>query len=1125
MIPITATLSGIIVSGVQSPIGRIEIFATNFTYPSLGLSGLYCLSLTPGDETNGSFSSHDSIISFDWTKGIPVGLSPYTSDSMADFSVTWSGFFYARQTGNYRFRTRGADGIRIILNSTTVVTSPWGSTNPADTISEGYKVLTADTWYPIKIDYYSISNETASICSAFYTEPGSSEERLISASSTNTTKSFLSPILVANIQDINESVQTDMSHEMSFTVPLYTDDSQTQWIDSNKAYGIFKLGRLVKVYWGYKTPTGSEYILRMVGNIRSVSLNQNRNSQILTISCQDFSKKFVNAINENFPNRSSYTPEVINNIGLSTKNISSIMPLCYDHWRIEDAIKDLAIKAQVDPIYLSGLPYTHYRLTSNIQYPMAPGATVIWQSKPISDDGFIFQFPYGDKVKDCMNNLADLIGYTLYNNCTGDLIFHDARYMDRIEVFETILGHKTVTSNKDMIDFDPLYSNGARARLTTTGDWIQTTFSGISCDLIFTTSNGYSTIKVDTIKISDSTLMKTVTLDLNNGGSTIYSEQFTVVSGLPYDGYYCLVTNLQDKNADIEAWTFPKQDIFTPVWQFNSKKDISSLDRTLSDEDVRNEVVCVGKEISTTAPNTNLGSILGKSTDLDSIYNIDHAEYVGEKHVLALIEPTISDKKMLEWMSKSLLYRHHRKKNLINISVIGNPAIEVGDPIAIYSNRAGIDTMGTNPLFDENSYDIYWVENISHNIKKSSCTSQLAITSLAPAEAWKPLIGTTDAYLAKVGLIAYANSSPYSIDCLVIGNTALVAFNFLLNLNIITLQIMIMYDGTPDPDVMTGSNLFGIVKYISLGAQMRGTHTITWDGLNNSGALAFLGDVNGVKTSSQTFGLYFDATYLREDGTEGRTFQRFNNVVKLTAEPLSIWGSKINMLVSPGIYEWTEQSFWRLDWSYGGFRTGGMDYPWNPTAIGQYQDRNMQLMIFPKTNYPSDSSWYNFAGCGGGDGINAGVINMGDSVLNMGKIMTMWAERGYHETSAAGKANKILDIHGYGGAKLTNHADQYMILHLCANHKVDAYIQIWECLRDSDHFYDVLVVCGTLHNLCNNGVPQDIHIANTETPEFHGAGIMSKPLNSYGFRLLYINLYDVLGNNWCIAKPYYLAYK
>lgn len=97
------------------------------------------------------FLSLDPQVDFDWGRGAPA-VFPGTSGNADDFSIRWTGYVIPDQAGNYRFRTRSDDGIRLSLDGADII-SNWTDHAPRLDTS-GTQTLDAGEGYEITMEFY-----------------------------------------------------------------------------------------------------------------------------------------------------------------------------------------------------------------------------------------------------------------------------------------------------------------------------------------------------------------------------------------------------------------------------------------------------------------------------------------------------------------------------------------------------------------------------------------------------------------------------------------------------------------------------------------------------------------------------------------------------------------------------------------------------------------------------------------------------------------------------------------------------------------------------------------------------------------------------------------------------------
>lgn len=136
---VASTDGGVIASGSQTT------FFTEGGYLS-GLRGSYFANMTLAGSPAGQ--RVDGPVDFDWANGTP-GVAGIGTDN---FSVRWEGFVTPSESGNYTFRTRSDDGVRLYVNGALVINN-W--TDHAATDNDSAPIaLTAGQRYPVVMEFY-----------------------------------------------------------------------------------------------------------------------------------------------------------------------------------------------------------------------------------------------------------------------------------------------------------------------------------------------------------------------------------------------------------------------------------------------------------------------------------------------------------------------------------------------------------------------------------------------------------------------------------------------------------------------------------------------------------------------------------------------------------------------------------------------------------------------------------------------------------------------------------------------------------------------------------------------------------------------------------------------------------
>lgn len=774
MISISNQLSGIINGKEKIPIGRVDVFDTTYTVPSSGLYVKYYSGVDISNFNNVKRTQFEPISMKDWSNGLPVELSNYLGARITNsgvmisdpFAVVSTGYFYASRSGIYKFATRSSGGTRVLVNNINILSGfeiiatnvtgystgmwPGKSLYWDGTVSLNtgwHNIQTEFLWNPSR-SYIDTTNLGAKpFVTTFYTPP-SGLETVLSASVTNIYPQFIQPTILPKIMYITESVDENLAGEFTFEVSVPFSGVYT-WNRNREDFGFLKSNRLCYIYLGYVTESGylqtsgyttnlsncSDYVHKFTGFIDSISFNQNANSVTAIVKCRDFFKKFINSINENYPNYSNYLPSNIANLDrYGINNIDNLMPNAYDNWTVYDVVENIALNAGIDPAKIAKDKWdrqNYFKMEANLNWPYTSTYDINGVETK-NGDPFIFKFEYGETLFDEVKRVSDLVGYKCYFDERGDLLLLDPKRTNRIEIYETgNYGSSAITysglwnTRVDINSSNRFYTAPIVNGLFTTGT-VNFTFSGVGFSIYQYNHLSGTPYRVDVYYKKNNQFYSSYYG--TNSGTPSYGYKNEITRTLPKDEYSVRVHPSGDFR--LEGFEYYTENIFKPVYTLREDRDIIGLDVNLNDDSVRNEIIVVGQQIS------DKGYIYSKAVDLDSISNPAAFNYIGQKRTFTLIEPTIQSQRRADWLSSAILERYKRKQRNISVQCQGLPHIQIGDPVGILSSAAGINTDELPYNIDNN--EVYYVEKISSKLEDASYTTTLTLTSLKPIDAWRP---------------------------------------------------------------------------------------------------------------------------------------------------------------------------------------------------------------------------------------------------------------------------------------------------------------------------------------------------------------------------------------------------
>lgn len=778
MINISSQLAAIISGKEKIPIARVEVYDTNFTVPSKGFFVRYFSGVNPNASGTIRRTQFEPIIFKDWSNGLPVELSNYVGANVTSsginvtdpYSIVYSGWYYAAQTGNYTFSTRSNAGTQIYVNSVPVLS---GYELIAPNVSgystgiwpnKGYNWAGSRTlnpgWYEIKVDMFWNTAQTSGNGYPFLTafhQYNSERPKVLSAGSVNYISGFLQPINVSNVIYVTEDVREDYIGAYSFEVP-FDKNGTYSWNNGVQKFGPLKPNVLCSLYMGYATESGynqtsgyttnlgacSDFVQKFTGSIDSIAASASKDSRTLVVKCRDFGKKILNGLNENYPNRASYTPSVIANVDpRGFQNVQALMPNAYDNWIVYDVIEDLCLHGGIDPNYLNRGSWdtaNYYKLESNLNWPFTSTYNLNGLETK-NGDPFIFKLEYGLTLLDCINRFKGLLGLNFYFQENGNVLVKEPRHTQRVEVYESgTYGLGAIsysgtwnyyadinTSNRVFIA--PLRTGSISNIGSYTSGILNFRFSGVGFSTYQTNHAFGSGYFVDIRKQSNNNIVFSGFYS-DFSSTTRYGQLQEFTRDLPIDQYTAMIR--PSGQFRLEGFEYYTSNIYKPLYSLSDNIDIGSVDFDANDESVRNEVICVGQQIG------DKSYLYSKAIDLDSIANPDAFNYIGDKRTVTIVEPTIQSQRRLDWLAQTILQKYRRRQRNISVQVQGLPHLQVNDPVGINFEQLNLnsDSMATSG-YNINNEQVYYVRGINSNLSQSKYTTNLTLTSLKPIESYR----------------------------------------------------------------------------------------------------------------------------------------------------------------------------------------------------------------------------------------------------------------------------------------------------------------------------------------------------------------------------------------------------
>lgn len=538
-------------SDSQIPIAKVLYTNSPYGVDSLGYAVEYYNNSDADmnwtfEETDLALRGHDNILSYDWSYGVPPGVSNIY------FKARYYGYFYAKFDGEYRFlvSTDPSNKAQLFMDSGTPgnvnasgifdnqsylrVANLVVGTGQAWALGSGGSNetwfaeirLNAGSWYAWGLQM--INAQEGAYVSLRYIEPPSatgddgypcdhdpyfrhgqegiwgwidSDEpvyhakkvchpKVMSAGMTNYDRSWAdeSEASFESSQQIQSVVRVDGSHDydkssvFTFDVPINSDNVLSSGADGftiDPDSGLYyeqasnitlRHGRKVCMYLGYQSkcqyaggstcnhsnanitgyygticesggngicpanvPLDSDYVQCFNGIITDLDAAVDNDGASLRVACQDQMLYMLKDLNENYPDNASYANADFISDRKSRQPNGLTRPHTYDSWPLSAAVRDMATKAGVDPVWLYGrrqvlnasgdIVYAGYLIDDHdlVFRRRSRYGNPLSTDEFNSDDEYIWSFNYGDSPHAMSVKMADSYGYSFRMTPNGHL--------------------------------------------------------------------------------------------------------------------------------------------------------------------------------------------------------------------------------------------------------------------------------------------------------------------------------------------------------------------------------------------------------------------------------------------------------------------------------------------------------------------------------------------------------------------------------------------------------------------------------------------------------------------------------------------------------------------------------
>ena len=509
---------------------------------------------------------------------------------------------------------------------------------------------------------------------------------------------------------------------------------------NSNSFGPVKPYRLVRFEIGMNNGSGNIiYIDRLWGNVYpDPEVSRTIDGNTLTVLVQDFSAAMNVDYNKNYPNQSSYSMADLydgSTFGLGANGLTR--PVTYDGWLLDAAVRDLAIKANIDPVWMYGrkelFDGTDFDDTFSSYY--VRGEDVYLDKKPFygnpenvseeeADDQYIWSFGYGEKLLSMTYDFCKNFGYGFNFNELGYMVFNgmDIPQEKLFAADYATAGTVVIASDANWTKTTNLSSpKGIDMVTSTSGDTILFNMNGRYADLILTrdqASGASITLKVDLaaasgvdqIRMDGSKLTKSGgVLDVSYVGDWSYydgsdpdgavNHSVVRIDMLTYDSHE-LSVELTSGTMKVSA-AFSYDILASESVLDMDTRDIQSLDDSLSFMDMRNQVVVVGSLLGkftdtggdVVNPNNPIyRHVVSSAIDLASLYDTTVKNYTGRLLPFEVYNPKIFSNDRADYLATTVLEKYRRAQHSPSFDVRPNPRLQLLDGLTLTDINTGLTT-------------------------------------------------------------------------------------------------------------------------------------------------------------------------------------------------------------------------------------------------------------------------------------------------------------------------------------------------------------------------------------------------------------------------------------------------
>ena len=542
------------------------------------------------------------------------------------------------------------------------------------------------------------------------------------------------------------------SHSDDALVSQIAGEGAGQYVDGynplTNSIGQLSMFGLVQIEGGlYDGVSADHYADRLWGHV-STNPVVNRDKKTASVTISDTSRLLNEQYNRNYPNSASYSMAGYYSKFTETNPDGISRPVCYDRWDIEDALRDILIKANIDPVLL------YQRARHNVTGSFAADygdylikGGLVLDSKPRygypvntadngADDVYVWAFGYGTALIENITEIIKNYSYQFNINHNGFVRAQPFGWADlEFSPDDTLaqLDFVGASWDTDADNLNNLDVFKARYRQSSNpGDTVSLAATlpyWNDADIIVQRHDGANQkikVKVGGVYVTE-LIIDGLTVSGTGGGG----DEFALAARAAgttwsyYDGIdpalgvnpsvIKIAAPLSYAQRDLDVEVVSGQIRFDAIFLYKQSTRTSivsigndqmgTLKMSLNIIDQRNETDVIGaprglfKNVGGAVINPRnpvYVHTVSRAIDLASIYDESSNNYIGRAVPVEIYDQRIYDQDRADFVATFGLERYRKVASSGSTKIVFNPVLETGDSISMTDEHSGVlnDTQG-----------------------------------------------------------------------------------------------------------------------------------------------------------------------------------------------------------------------------------------------------------------------------------------------------------------------------------------------------------------------------------------------------------------------------------------------